>query len=64
MRPELIRTTPNGGTIHQWKMPGGQKVFNRYLGCYLGSCKFCGDLEEADSFIAAAESLSKVHSSA
>ena len=58
-RPELIRTTPNGGTIHQWKMPGGHTVFNRYLGCYLGSCKFCDDIEEASDYISALEVSSK-----
>ncbi len=64
LKPELIRTTPNGGTIHQWKMPGGQAVFDRYLGCYLGSCKFCDDIEEASRYISALEVSSKASSKA
>ena len=59
-KPELIRTTPSGGTIHQWQLPGGQQVFDRYLASYLGTSKFCGDIEEADAYLSAVESSSKV----
>tara|TARA_Y100001963_G_scaffold46607_1_gene65678 strand:+ start:1555 stop:1737 length:183 start_codon:yes stop_codon:yes gene_type:complete len=45
--PELIHTTPNGGTIHKYQLSGGKREFTRFLSCYLGTCQFFGDLEEA-----------------
>lgn len=50
-KPKLIRTTESGGTIHTYPLTGGQTTFERYLGCYLGSCKFCNDIEEATAYI-------------
>tara|TARA_R100001082_G_scaffold66860_1_gene37783 strand:- start:177 stop:353 length:177 start_codon:yes stop_codon:yes gene_type:complete len=47
-KPELVKTTPNGGTIHRYQLSGGKRDFTRFLSCYLGSCQFCGDLEEAN----------------
>ncbi|AAP99935.1 Predicted protein [Prochlorococcus marinus subsp. marinus str. CCMP1375] len=49
--PELVYTTPQGGTIHKYELTGGKSSFLRYLGCYLGSCKFCNDLEEATVYL-------------
>ena len=45
--PELISTTPLGGTIHKYTIPGGKHSFERYLACFLGSCKFCAGYAEA-----------------
>ena len=50
-KPKLILTTEDGGTIHTYPITGGLTTFERYLGCYLGSCKFCNDIEEATEYI-------------
>lgn len=50
-KPKLIETTKEGGTIHSYPITGGLTTFERYLGCYLGSCKFCNDIEEATQYI-------------
>ena len=50
-KPELILTTPRGGTVHTYPLTGGKKTFVRYLSCYVGSCKFCNDIEEATQYI-------------
>ena len=50
-KPKLIETTEEGGTIHSYPITGGLTTFERYLGCYLGSCKFCNDIEEATQYI-------------
>ena len=50
-KPVLIHSTPEGGTVHTYPITGGKRTFERYLGCYLGSCKFCNDLEEATDYI-------------
>ena len=49
--PELIHATPQGGTIHKYNLSGGKRNFLRYLGCYMGSCKFCNDVDEATDFL-------------
>ena len=49
--PELVLTTPQGGTVHKYELSGGKRSFMRYLGCYLGSCKFCNNLEEATFYL-------------
>ncbi len=49
--PKLVHSSPQGGTIHKYELSGGKTSFLRYLGCYLGSCKFCNDLEEANEYI-------------
>ena len=54
--PQLIHSTPAGGTIHRYELSGGKSSFMRFLGCYLGSCKFCNDLEEATEYVKAVES--------
>ena len=54
--PELILATPQGGTIHKYSLSGGKRDFLRYLGCYMGSCKFCNDLDEATNYVKSKES--------
>ena len=46
-KPELLHTSPLGATIHSYDLTGGKTTFNRFLGCYLGSCSFYGTIEEA-----------------
>ena len=53
--PQLIKATPQGGTIHKYQISGGKTSFMRYLGCYLGTCKFCNDIEEASEFVSSIE---------
>ena len=53
--PQLVKATPQGGTIHKYQLTGGKRSFMRYLGCYLGSCKFCNNIEEASEFLSAVE---------
>ena len=49
--PQLVLTTDQGGTVHTYELSGGKRSFQRYLGCYLGTCKFCNNLEEATEYI-------------
>tara|TARA_Y100001968_G_C19302700_1_gene689957 strand:+ start:282 stop:458 length:177 start_codon:yes stop_codon:yes gene_type:complete len=49
--PQLVHATPKGGTIHQYQLTGGKKEFMRFLGCYLGTCKFCNDIDEANEYL-------------
>jgi hypothetical protein len=51
VKPLLIETTSNGGTIHTYPLTGGKKTFERYLGCYSGTCQFFNDIEKAKEFI-------------
>ena len=53
--PVLVQSTPKGGTIHSYNLSGGKSDFLRYLGCYMGSCKFCNDIEEAEQYIKSKE---------
>tara|TARA_B100000965_G_scaffold304900_1_gene263716 strand:+ start:6133 stop:6369 length:237 start_codon:yes stop_codon:yes gene_type:complete len=53
--PQLVKATPQGGTIHEYQLTGGKTSFMRYLGCYLGTCKFCNDIEEASDFVSSIE---------
>jgi len=53
--PQLVKATPQGGTIHKYQLTGGKSSFMRYLGCYLGTCKFCNDIEEASDFVSSIE---------
>ena len=46
-KPELIEMSPRGATIHSYEITGGQTTFQRFLGCYLGSCEFFNSEEEA-----------------
>ena len=54
--PELVFTSPLGGTVHKYELTGGKSSFMRYLCCYLGSCKFYNDFEEATRFLESTES--------
>ena len=49
--PELIHATEEGGTIHTYNLSGGKRTFQKYLGCYLGTCKFCNNIEEASDYL-------------
>ena len=53
--PQLVKATPQGGTIHEYQLSGRKTSFMRYLGCYLGTCKFCNDIEEASEFVSSIE---------
>ena len=53
--PQLVKATPQGGTIHKYQLSGGKTSFMRYLGCYLGTCKFCNDMHEASEFVSSIE---------
>jgi hypothetical protein len=55
--PELVQTTKLGGTVHSYNLPGGKREFTRFLACYLGSCKFCNDMEEAIAYLSTIEVL-------
>jgi len=54
-KPELIHTTPSGGTVHTYPLTGGKQTFVRYLSCYVGSCKFCNDIDEAKKHLSTIE---------
>ena len=62
--PQLVKATPQGGTIHKYQLSGGKKSFMRYLGCYLGTCKFCNDIEEASEFVNRAHEMNPYFSTA
>ena len=49
--PELIYASPEGGSIHRYELIGGKRKFTRFIGCYLGSCKFHKKIEEATEYI-------------
>ena len=49
--PELIFSAPEGGTIHRYELTGGKKVFMRFIGCYLGNCKFYKNIEDAAKYL-------------
>ncbi len=53
--PQLVKSTEQGATIHKYQLSGGKSSFMRYLGCYLGTCKFCNDIEEATEFVQSVE---------
>ena len=57
MKPQLLKVTESGATIHTYDIPGGKKLFKRFLSCYLGECKFCNDLDEANAYISAMEAI-------
>ena len=46
-KPELLYTSPQGGTIHSYDLMGGKTTYERFLGCFLGSCVFYNTMEEA-----------------
>ncbi len=59
MRPKLVHSSPEGGTIHTYELSGGKSLFTRYLTCYLGSCKFCSDIDEANAYLSTLQVLHK-----
>ena len=46
-KPKLLHTSPVGATIHSYDLTGGKTTFNKFLGCYMGSCVFYNTMEEA-----------------
>ncbi len=54
-KPQLIHSTPQGGTVHTYPLSGGKSTFQRFLGCYLGKCKFCNTVEEARDHVTVLE---------
>ena len=46
-KPELLHTSPLGATVHSYDLTGGKSTFERFLGCYLGSCTFYDTYEQA-----------------
>jgi hypothetical protein len=55
----LVHSTPQGGTIHRFPTISGE----RYLGCYMGTCKFSNDLAEATAELALLEPSKSEHKS-
>jgi len=49
--PELVFSSPDGGTIHRYELSGGKRVFLRFISCYLGNCRFYNNLEEASQYL-------------
>jgi hypothetical protein len=50
-KPELVLTTPNGGTVHTYPLTGGKKTFEKYLSCYIGDCEFFNNIEDAKNHL-------------
>tara|TARA_R100000008_G_scaffold26826_1_gene14735 strand:- start:518 stop:700 length:183 start_codon:yes stop_codon:yes gene_type:complete len=50
-KPELVLTTPKGGTIHTYPLTGGKKTFEKYLSCYIGHCEFFNNIEDATNHL-------------
>ena len=46
-KPELLYTSRGGGTVHSYELTGGKTVYERFLACYLGYCRFFSDIDEA-----------------
>ena len=46
-KPKLLYTSPIGATVHSYDLEGGKTTYERYLGCFLGSCQFHNSLDEA-----------------
>ena len=47
----LVYSTAQGGTIHKFPAKQGE----RFLGCYLGTCKFNNNIAEATADLASLE---------
>ena len=54
-KPELVLTTPQGGTVHKYPLTGGKTTFERYLSCKIGVCQFCNDIHEAKKHLSTIE---------
>jgi hypothetical protein len=46
-KPKLLYTSPQGATVHSYKIEGGRTTFDRFLGCYMGSCEFYDSMDRA-----------------
>ena len=51
-KPTLLYTHRGGGTIHSYDLTGGKTVFERFLACYMGSCQFFDNMDDAKQSIA------------
>ena len=49
----LVHSTAQGGTIHKFTAKQGEG--ERFLGCYLGTCKFSNNIAEATADLASLE---------
>ena len=47
----LVHSTAQGGTIHKFTAKQGE----RFLGCYLGTCKFSNNIAEATADLSSLE---------
>jgi len=45
--PQLLYTNSLGGTIHSYELTGGKTTYDRFLGCFLGSCTFYNSMDDA-----------------
>ena len=50
-KPELLFTSRGGGTVHSYELTGGKTVYERFLACYMGYCRFFNDIDEAKKSI-------------
>ena len=50
-KPQLIKTTPEGGTIHSYQLTGGLHTYERYLACNIGVCEFHNTLNMAETYL-------------
>ena len=50
-KPELLYTSRGGGTIHSYELTGGKTVFDKFLACYMGYCRFFDNMDEAKQSI-------------
>ena len=44
---ELIFLSPNGVTIHKYKLSVGKREFMRFISSYLDNCKFYKNIDDA-----------------
>ena len=49
LKPTLLKTATNGGTIHYYPISGGKTTFFKYLSCREGVCNFHNEYEAAVS---------------
>jgi len=48
-KPQLLKITDKGATIHSYQLTGGHTTFDRYLACYNGACQFHNDFKLAET---------------
>ncbi len=49
--PELVFSSPEGGTIHKYHLSGGKRLFMRFISCYYGNCRFYEKIEDAEQHL-------------